>query len=282
MTKTGVKPVTAAQSGLLSGTNSNSKKRTMIRNYLILSYAAGAYILALANLVYLVGFFADFGVPKGISDGEPTILWSAILVDAGLVSLFGLHHSITARTSFKRWWTKFIPASIERASYLYMTSIMMALVVIQWRPIPILIWQVQPGWAVGLIYAIYLAVWAMMLAATFHFGHFGFFGLEQAWKNFRRIPQKSSGMTARYLYAMVRHPISLGWMITPLITPHLTVGHLVFAAANFFYILLATPFEEADLIEALGKPYRDYRNRVHAFVPFLKFNQSVQANTDET
>lgn len=254
----------------------------MIRNYLILCYAVGAYILALANLVYLIGFFADFGVPKGISDGEPTTLWSAILVDAGLVGLFGLHHSITARASFKRWWAKIIPAPIERASYLYMTSIMIAFVVIQWRPIPIIIWHVQQGWAVGLIYVVYLSVWAMMLAATFHFGHFGFFGLEQAWKNFRKTPPNSSGMTARYLYAMVRHPISLGWMITPLIMPHLTVGHLVFAAANFVYILLATPFEEADLIEALGNPYRDYRNRVHAFMPFLKMGQSAQGNADET
>ena len=111
----------------------------MTRNCLILGYAVGAYILALTNLVYLIGFFADFGVLKGISDGEPTTLWSAILVDVGLVGLFGLHHSLTARASFKRWWTKIIPAPIERASYLYMTSIMMALVVIQWQSIPITI-----------------------------------------------------------------------------------------------------------------------------------------------
>ena len=266
----------AAHSGLLPVANPVSKETTMIRNFLILSYAAGAYILALANLVYLIGFFADFGVPKSISDGEPTTVWSAILVDAGLVGLFGLHHSITARASFKRWWTKLIPAPIERATYLYMTSIMMAIVIIQWQPIPISIWNVQSSWAIGAIYAVYLGIWAMMLAATFHFGHFGFFGLEQAWINFRRVPPKSSTMTARYLYAMVRHPISLGWMITPLIMPHLTVGHLVFAAANFVYILLATPFEEADLIGALGNPYRDYCNKVRAFVPFLPPQRQCQ------
>ena len=254
----------------------------MIRNFLMLAYAAGAYILSLASLVYLIGFFADFGVPKGISDGEPSAFWSAVVIDAGLVGLFGLHHSITARSSFKRWWTTIVPEPIERATYLYMTAIMMALLVTQWRPIPITIWHVQLAWAVVSVQVAYLAVWSMMLAATFHFGHFGFFGLAQAWQTFRKSPPDPSSMTARYLYAMVRHPISLGWMITPLIMPHLTVGHVVFAAATLVYILLATPFEEADLIDALGTPYRRYRQRVPAFVPLIKPGQSMRERADET
>ena len=242
----------------------------MIRKSMMLIYALIAYVIATASLVYTMGFLADFGVPKGISDGEATTPWVAIFVDGGLVGLFGLHHSITARTSFKRWWTKIIPAPIERATYLYMTAIMTALLVIFWRPVPITIWQVQSELATGFIYVAYLAVWTMMSAATFHFGYFGFFGLAQAWQNFRQSPPKASSMKARYLYALVRHPISLGWMLAPLVMPHLTVGHIVFAASTFVYIMLATPFEEADLIDALGKPYIDYRNRVPTFVPFMK------------
>jgi len=242
----------------------------MTRKSLMLAYAVGAYFLATASLVYIMGFLADFGVPKGISDGEATTPWVAILVDGVLVGLFGLHHSVTARTSFKRWWTKIIPAPIERATYLYMTAIMTALLVFFWRPVPITVWQVHSELAAGFIFAAYLAVWTMMSAATFHFGHFSFFGLAQAWQNFRQSPPKTSSMTARYLYALVRHPISLGWMLAPLVMPHLTVGHVVFAASTFVYIMLATPFEEADLINALGKPYIDYRNRVPIFVPFTK------------
>jgi len=242
----------------------------MTRKSVMLVYAAFAYFLAQANLIYIMGFLADFGVPKSISDGEPGPIWSAVLVDSGLVGLFGLHHSITARASFKRWWTKFVPEPIERATYLYMTSAMTALLVIFWRPIPVTIWHYHSSTAVALLYAAYLTVWAMMLAATFHFGHFGFFGLAQAWRNFRNSASEPASMTASYLYALVRHPISVGWMTTPLITPHLTLGHVIFAAATFVYIMMATPFEEADLIETLGKPYRDYRNRVRAFVPILR------------
>ena len=151
-----------------------------------------------------------------------------------------------------------------------MTAIMTALLVTFWLPVPITVWQVQSELAVGFMYAAYIAVWTMMFAATFHFGHFNFFGLTQAWQNFRQSPPTSSNMTARYLYALVRHPISLGWMTAPLVMPHLTIGHVTFATATFVYILLATPFEEADLIEEIGQPYVDYRKRVPRFVPFLK------------
>ena len=240
-----------------------------MRGTFYLAYAIGAYIIGLASIAYLVGFLVDFGVPKGIGDGAVGPVWTAIAINAGLVFGFGLQHSITARTAFKRWWTQVIPAPIERATYLYMTAIMTGLLVLLWQPIPITIWSVEPLWAQAAIYALYLGVWLMMFSATFHFGHFGFFGLTQAWARFRKAPPASAGMTARYLYALVRHPISLGWMITPWLTPHLTVGHVVFALATLVYILAATPFEEADLIDELGDDYRTYRKRVPAFIPRL-------------
>ena len=242
----------------------------MTRKTLLLAYGAGAYILALANVAYIIGFLADFGVPKGIGDGTIVTSLHAAMIDAALVGLFGLHHSITARASFKRWWTRFIPPPIERATYLYMTAAMTAALVLLWRPIPLTLWEVQSPWLAAIIHGIYLATCVMMVAATFHFGHFGFFGLAQAWQNFRASPPKSPDMTTRYLYALVRHPISLGWMILPFLTPHFTLGHLVFAGATFGYIVLATPFEEADLVESLGDDYRAYRRRVPAFVPFAR------------
>lgn len=235
----------------------------------MLVYALVGYVTGVVSVAYIVGFLADFGVPKGISDGVLAPTWSAIVVDAGLVGMFALHHSITARTSFKRWWTRFVPAPIERATYLYMTAGMTALLVYFWRPIPITIWTVDNQVFSNLIVAAYISVWIMMVSATFHFGHFSFFGLTQAWKKFRQSKPEKGNMSARFLYALVRHPISLGWMTAPLVTPQLTVGHVVFAAATIVYILLATPFEEADLIDEIGEPYRDYQKRVPRFLPFM-------------
>lgn len=117
-----------------------------------------------------------------------------------------------------------------------------------------------------------------MFMATFQFGHFHFFGLAQVRESFRTAQRKPSGITVRYLYALVRHPISLGWMMIPLITPHLTVGHIAFSAASIIYILVATPFEETDLVEELGEAYFSYRNRVPAFIPLLKIEPNHQPN----
>ena len=250
----------------------------MIHRALMLIYAGIAYILALVNIAYLLGFFLDYGVPKGISDGEPATIWVAVLIDTSLVFLFGLHHSITARASFKRWWTKIIPAPIERATYLYMTAIMTVVLVYFWRPIPIVVWETTVPWLTLSAYLLFFAIVLMMIMATFQFGHFSFFGLAQAWQNFRKSSPAPLNMTARYLYAVVRHPISLGWMLLPLISPVVTAGHLVFALATFVYIMMATPFEERDLIEELGEDYLSYRRKVPAFMPFLKVKPDTATN----
>jgi methanethiol S-methyltransferase len=254
-----------------------------MKKFLLMSYAVCAYIVGLLNIAYIVAFLGDFIVPKTISGGTTgaeswlaasfnpaDALKFAILANTGLVLIFGLHHSITARRWFKALWTRIVPPSIERATYLYMTAAMSVLLIGFWQPIPISIWQIDEPWAVNLITGLYLAVWAIMLSATFHFGHFGFFGLAQAWNRIRERESRPASFTAKYLYAVVRHPISFGWMVTPWLTPHFTAGHLVFAISVAVYVLIATIFEESDLISELGEDYREYRRRVPAFFPRLR------------
>ena len=239
----------------------------MFRKSLILLYAGGAYLLAMANIAYIVGFLADFGVPKGINDGTPGAIWPSVALNLGLIWLFGLHHSATARRWFKARWTRIVPPALERATYLYMTALSTALLVTFWTPIPITVWSVEDPGAYWSVWAAYLAVWAMMFSATFHFGHFGFFGLAQAWDRVAGRPDTGGAFCARWLYGIIRHPISLGWMLAPWLTPHMTVGQIVFAVGTAVYVLLATPFEEHDLMAELGDRYRAYRVRVPAFVP---------------
>jgi methanethiol S-methyltransferase len=248
-----------------------------MKNPFILLYAGIAYVLAIFNIGYIVAFLADFdmpliggyGMPKTINTGRfDGNIWQAVTINALLVLGFGLHHSVTARASFKRWWTRYVPQYIERATYLYMTVAMTAMLVILWQPIPITIWRIEATWAVATIVSIYLMIWTMMFLATFHFGHFSFFGLAQAWQRIRGQGGGEPGFAARYLYAVIRHPISLGWMITPWVTPHLTIGQVVFAVSATIYILAATPFEEADLIGEFGERYHRYRREVPAFLPF--------------
>ncbi|MCC5809229.1 MAG: hypothetical protein JJU06_02550 [Ectothiorhodospiraceae bacterium] len=242
----------------------------------ILIYAGIAYVLAMGNIAYIVAFLADFGAPKTINSGAfGGDIWQAIVINTLLVLGFGLHHSITARTAFKRWWTRFVPVHLERATYLYMTAAMTALLVMLWQPIPTTLWKIEATWAVAAIITLYLTIWLVMFAATFHFGHFSFFGLAQAWQRVRERQVTGTTFSARYLYAIIRHPISCGWMLAPWATPHMTVGQLVFAASATAYVLIATWFEEADLIDEFGDRYLHYRRTVPAFLPGLRGRRTV-------
>ncbi len=246
-----------------------------MKKMFILIYAGIAYLLAMVNIAYIVAFLADFGAPKTINSGAfGGDVWQAVGINALLVLGFGLHHSITARTAFKRWWTRFVPAHLERATYLYMTAAMTALLVMLWQPIPITLWRVEATWAIASIVTLYLAIWMVMFAATFHFGHFSFFGLAQAWQRVRERQVTGTTFSANYLYAIMRHPISCGWMVAPWVTPHMTVGQLVFALSATAYVLVATWFEEADLIEEFGDRYLLYRQHVPAFLPRLGGNRA--------
>lgn len=239
----------------------------MCRRIAVLMYAGGGYVVAMLNLAYVAAFLADAWVPKGITDGPGGPAWLALLVDTALIALFGLHHSITARRRFKSWWTSIVPQVVERPTYLYMTAIMTGILVVFWRPIPIEVWHIEGSGAATAVIVLYLGVWVMMFLATFHFGHLSFFGLQPILDRLRRLPPRRGTFAARYLYAVVRHPIALGWMLVPWLTPRMTVGQLVFALATAGYVLVATRYEEIDLVAELGDDYRRYRTRVPAFVP---------------
>lgn len=69
------------------------------------------------------------------------------------------------------------------------------------------------------------------------------------------------------LYRHIRYPIMAGFFIAFWATPHMTVGHLLFAGVTTAYILVALQLEERDLKQIFGAPYRDYLQRVPAFIP---------------
>lgn len=246
----------------------------MLRKTLILLYATGGYVAGLASIVLIVSFLADLPLPWAIDAGAPGAFWPSVAINLALLWGFGLHHSVTARRWFKRRWTRLIPPELERATYLYMTAALTVILVGLWRPIPETVWYVSDPIGAGLLWATYLGVWGLMFSATFPIGHLRFFGLAQAWEKVTDVSAPEAGFTARWLYGVIRHPISLGWMLVPWITPHMTMGQIVFAVGTAVYVLIATIFEEADLLAELEETYREYRRRVPAFFPIRKPRQT--------
>ena len=94
---------------------------------IILTYAAAVYLLFLAVLGYAAGFFAGFGVPKGIDQGPRVAVPAAVAIDLLPLLLFTVQHTVMARPWFKRRWTRIVPEPAERATFVLAASLVLAL-----------------------------------------------------------------------------------------------------------------------------------------------------------
>lgn len=192
----------------------------------------------------------------------------AFMIDAALLALFGLQHSVMARPAFKRAWTRVVPTELERSIYVLVASAVLALLMWQWRPIPTpVIWHAGAAWSVALGWCVMGVGVAVLLWATFLIDHFELLGLRQGWSVLRGNELHAPAFVTPYLYRIVRHPQYLGWLLIFWGTPTMTAGHLLFTAGMSGYILLAMRFEERDLVRHIGERYRRYKQEVPPLVP---------------
>jgi protein-S-isoprenylcysteine O-methyltransferase Ste14 len=199
---------------------------------------------------------------------------SSVLVDTLLLLVFAVPHSVMARPAFKRWWTQFIPPSVERSTYVLVSSLALWLLFWQWRPIPGLVWDVTSPVGRWLLVAVFWLGWATVLVSTFLIDHFDLFGLRQVYlhatgRSYTPVAFRTSG-----LYRYVRHPIMLGFLLAFWATPMMTLGHLLFAVATTAYIVIALQLEERDLVGHHGDQYRAYRKQAGMLLPLPRFRKS--------
>ena len=233
-------------------------------------YGVVSYLIFFATFLYLVGFIANFFVPKTIDSGVVGGFWPSLIINLLLLTVFALQHSVMARPGFKRWLTRIVPVAIERSTYVLLSSLALILLCYFWQPMTDVIWQVTGETARMIIWGVFLIGVLVVLLSTFMIGHFELFGLTQVLRNYLGQGPLEPKFRSPGLYKLVRHPIMTGFIITVWATPDMTVGHFVFALMSTLYILVALIFEERDLVDSLGAPYETYRKDVPQLVPFLK------------
>lgn len=251
---------------------------------MVLVYGVMAYVVFLGVLLYTIGFLAGEGVPKGIDDGASGPLALAALVDAGLLALFALQHSVMARAWFKRWWTRFVPASIERSTFVLSASLVLALLLWQWRPLRALAWSVEGVWGRAALWGLYGLGWMIVVGSTFLIDHFDLFGLRQVVARARGRSHQRVAFRQPLLYRVMRHPIMVGFMIAFWAAPDMSVGRMLFASLATGYIVLAVRFEERDLVAYHGEVYERYAAEVPRFLPRLGVGLTLEgrAASEET
>ena len=257
----------------------------------ILLFGIAAYGAFLLTLLYLVAFLGNLQltplahafppltalVPHSIDAGGAAGGGAlAFAVDLLLVALFGSQHSIMARSGFKGWLKRHLPAAAERSVYVLCSSLMLMLLFWQWRPLPYTVWESQATWALVLGWGSYGLGLGIALFSTFLLDHFELFGLKQVWAQLRDLDARPPQFAMPFFYKMVRHPLYLGFLLAFWGTASMTAGHLLFALAMTGYILIAIQLEERDLVRSHGQLYEHYRSLVPMLLPLKGWRRSME------
>jgi protein-S-isoprenylcysteine O-methyltransferase Ste14 len=233
-------------------------------------YGIASYIVFFVTFLYAVGFVTGLIVPKTIDTGVLVPTREALVVNLLLMTVFAIQHSVMARRQFKQWWTRFVPKSVERSTYVLCSSLALILLCAMWRPMPTEIWHIENSLFRIALTALSFMGFLIVLSSTFLINHFELFGLHQVTSNLNGHAMPAPRFRTPLYYKFVRHPIYLGFIIAFWAAPVMTVGHLLFAAVTSAYIVVGISLEERDLIDLFGDEYRRYKRRVSMLLPWRR------------
>ena len=249
---------------------------------LVFAYGLVSYAIFFGTFLYAYGFVAGVGTPTSLdrTAGPGALPWAAaLLVDLALLGLFAVQHSVMARPWFKARWTRIIHPAAERSTYVLLSSVALIVLFAFWQPLGGVVWSAEHPALRAALLATMGAGWLLVLVSTFLINHFDLFGLRQVWLHLLGRPYTHLPFKTPALYRWVRHPLYVGWLIAFWVTPTMTAAHLAFAIVTTAYILAAIRWEERDLSDLHGEPYRAYRRQVPMLVPARGRRASRMART---
>ncbi len=237
-------------------------------------YGVASYLVFFATFVYAIGFVEGMLVPKDVNSGAVGPVSEALFVNLLLMTLFAIQHSVMARRQFKEWWTQYVPKSVERSTYVLLSSLVLITLFVHWQPIPGVVWKVEDPQIAMAITVLWFAGFGLVLSSTFLINHFELFGLNQVAYHLVGRSMAAHRFRTPLFYRFVRHPLYLGFIVAFWAAPTMTVGHLLFAAVTTAYIFVGIALEERDLIDVFGDEYRRYKDRVSMILPWPKSRNS--------
>lgn len=239
-----------------------------MKRTLYMAIAVICYFAFFGSFLYLIGFVGNFpGLPNTVDRSPTPSGGSAMLVNLGLIALFGLQHSVMARSGFKTGLTRVVPPVLERSVFCLASAVVLVALYCLWQPMPALVWDVQSAGGRMALWLLFAVGWLIVLVSTFLLNHFELFGLAQPWRNLRGTAAPVESFSTPGFYRAVRHPIYAGFVLAFWATPTMTQGHLLLAAGMTVYILIGIRYEERDLVARFGAQYSAYKTKVGMLFP---------------
>lgn len=228
-----------------------------------------SYAVFVTGFLYCIGFVGNYVVPKSIDSGSSAQFHDAILVNALLLALFAVQHSVMARPVFKRWWARIVPPSVERSVYVLLSSSVLLILFWKWQAMTDVVWIVENPIGRFIVQGCFWLGWLTVIGSTFMVSHLDLFGLRQVYLRIRSVEYTPIPFRATAFYQYVRHPTMLGFLIAFWASPLMTVGHLFFSIVMTAYIFIGIYLEERDSLDLQGDVFNQYRNDVPMIIPFF-------------
>jgi protein-S-isoprenylcysteine O-methyltransferase Ste14 len=186
---------------------------------------------------------------------------SSVAGDTALLTVFATHHSLFARDAVKGRVERLVPRRLLRSSYVWTASLLLLAVLILWAPVGGDMYQVSGIGAMALA-LVQLSGVILIARSVATIDPLDLAGI--------RARSRHEALQVSGPYRIVRHPLSLGWVLALFGAAHMTGDRLTFAVVTTVYLAIAVPWEERSLVATFGADYVRYQRMVPwRIVPYV-------------
>ena len=226
---------------------------------------AASAILGLGSMAWLGWFLVRGSVsvwPLGLSEA------GTLALDAVLALVFMAQHSGMIRERFRRKLAGVVPPSQHPALYGAASGLALVVMLAGWQRSAQVVWSLDGAGRLA-VAAVWLAAAAWSAWAVRSLGSFDALGLDAllAGRRAGERPTPTGALIIRGPYRLVRHPLYTAALVYVWTAPTVTADRLLLAVLWTVWMVLGARWEERDLVERFGEPYRAYQRAVPMLAP---------------